>query len=87
VELLTSQGYVKRYQRPIAVPTLQPAKESADGDTIGAGADLHPRLRAQLGPRAYAGFRRSAERPAAAHQSTIREIDERRGIVLDATAG
>ncbi len=32
----------------IAVPTLQPATESAGGDTIAAGADLHPRLRAQL---------------------------------------
>jgi len=32
----------------IAVPTLQPATASAGGDSIGPGADLHPRLRAQL---------------------------------------
>ena len=32
----------------IAVPTLQPATESAGGDSLAFGADLHPRLRAQL---------------------------------------
>src|SRR5260221_7507725 len=32
----------------IAVPTLQPATESAGGDSLAFGTDLHPRLRTQL---------------------------------------
>ena len=32
----------------IAVPTLQPATESARGDSLASGAELHPRLRTQL---------------------------------------
>ena len=67
----------------LAVPTLQPATESAGGGTLAAGADLHPHLRAQLDTLG------SAANPAAALNALLPMIssqydkvdEERRGVV------
>jgi hypothetical protein len=67
----------------IAVPTLQPATESASGDTIASGADLHPRLRVQLeslGRAPNAAVTLNALLPVISSQ--YEQIDEeRRGVV------
>jgi diguanylate cyclase (GGDEF)-like protein/PAS domain S-box-containing protein len=67
----------------IAVPTLQPATESADGDSPASGTDLHPRLRAQLKALGH------ASNPAVALTALLPVIsnqyekidEERRGVV------
>jgi diguanylate cyclase (GGDEF)-like protein/PAS domain S-box-containing protein len=67
----------------IAVPTLQPATEPAGGDSFGAGADLHPRLRAQieaLGRAPGVGVALSTLLPLISRQYEQMD-EERRGVV------
>jgi len=67
----------------IAVPTLQPATASAGGDSIGVGANLHPRLRAQLAALEHpAGSGVALNALLALISRQYEQIDEeRRGVV------